>query len=79
MMFVDLHCDVFIFQACHFDPLLDDSVTFAKKLKKLNKPVTLKVYDSLPHGFLNFFDASSEARHATYGCLESIKSVLTKE
>lgn len=36
------------------DPCLDDCVMFAKKLKKLNRPVTLNILKGLPHGFLNF-------------------------
>ncbi|KAL4228425.1 hypothetical protein ACF0H5_011472 [Mactra antiquata] len=62
--------------ACHFDPLLDDSVMFAKKLSKLGAPVTLKVFDNLPHGFLCFSDASVEARNASMFCIEKIQSVL---
>ncbi|WAR05478.1 LIPS-like protein [Mya arenaria] len=65
--------------ACHFDPLLDDSVTFAKKLKSLGKPVNLKVYDSLPHGFFNFSSSSTEAKQATDACLECMKRVLNVE
>lgn len=64
------------FQACHFDPLLDDSVMFAKKLSKLGNSVTLKVFDNLPHGFLSFSDASPEARQASMFCVERIKQVL---
>lgn len=36
------------------DPCLDDCVMFAKKLKRLNRPVTLNILKGLPHGFLNF-------------------------
>jgi len=35
------------------DPLLDDSIFMAKQLSKVGKPVKLKIYDNLPHGFLN--------------------------
>lgn len=65
-----------ILQACHFDPLLDDSIMFAKKLSGLGKPVTLKVFDNLPHGFLSFSDASVEARHASNFCCDKIREVL---
>ncbi|KAH3825889.1 hypothetical protein DPMN_127773 [Dreissena polymorpha] len=64
--------------ACHFDPLLDDSVMFARKLQSLGRPVTLKVYDYLPHGFLSFGHASKEASLASNGCLDMIKQVLIK-
>ena len=66
----------FIFQACHFDPLLDDSVMFARKLQSLNKPVDLHIVDSLPHGFLNFANTSPEAKQASKYCLNKIKDVL---
>lgn len=36
------------------DPCLDDCVMFAKKLKRLKRPVTLDILKGLPHGFLNF-------------------------
>eukprot|EP01117_Protostelium_nocturnum_P012276 TRINITY_DN4519_c0_g1_i1.p1 TRINITY_DN4519_c0_g1~~TRINITY_DN4519_c0_g1_i1.p1 ORF type:complete len:828 (+),score=264.47 TRINITY_DN4519_c0_g1_i1:130-2613(+) len=35
------------------DPLLDDSVFLAKRLVTVGKPVTLKIYDEFPHGFIN--------------------------
>lgn len=35
------------------DPLMDDSIYFAKRLLKVGKPVTLKLYDGFPHGFIN--------------------------
>lgn len=35
------------------DPVIDDSVTMAKRLKKLGKNVELDVLSGLPHGFLN--------------------------
>jgi hormone-sensitive lipase len=35
------------------DPLLDDSIFFAKRLASLRRPVRLQVLDDLPHGILN--------------------------
>ena len=35
------------------DPLLDDSVRMAEVLRKAGVDVTLRIYDGLPHGFLN--------------------------
>jgi acetyl esterase/lipase len=35
------------------DPLLDDSIFMAKRLSNVGKPVKLKIYEDLPHGFLN--------------------------
>jgi hormone-sensitive lipase len=65
-----------ILQACHFDPLLDDSIMFAKKLNRLGRSVSLKVFDNLPHGFLSFSDASVEARQASNFCCDKIQEVL---
>lgn len=36
------------------DPMMDDSIQFAKKLRDLNVSLKLDVLDGLPHGFLNF-------------------------
>jgi hormone-sensitive lipase len=36
------------------DTCLDDSIMFAKRLKKLNVDFTFDLLDGLPHGFLNF-------------------------
>lgn len=58
------------------DPLLDDSVSFAKKLRDLNKKVDLHLIDDLPHGFLNFSMVSKEARLASDICVSKIMSVL---
>jgi hormone-sensitive lipase len=35
------------------DPLFDDTIHFAKRLVAVGKPVQLKIYDNMPHGFLN--------------------------
>lgn len=37
-----------------FDSLLDETVEFAKKLKKLNVDTTLDLFKGLTHGFLHF-------------------------
>ena len=39
--------------ASALDPLLDDSVEFAKKLKAIGHPVHLSISQNLPHGFLS--------------------------
>lgn len=41
-------------QTTAMDPCLDDCVMFAKRLKNLNKSISLDVLTGLPHGFLNF-------------------------
>lgn len=40
--------------ALELDSCLDDSIMFAKRLKKLNVDLTFDILDGLPHGFLNF-------------------------
>uniref|UniRef100_A0A915HQN9 Hormone-sensitive lipase n=1 Tax=Romanomermis culicivorax TaxID=13658 RepID=A0A915HQN9_ROMCU len=62
--------------ACHLCPLLDDSVTFARRLRRNDVPVTLDVLDSLPHGFLNFTIFSGECRSGAKLCLRRIKDVF---
>ncbi|XP_051575958.1 hormone-sensitive lipase isoform X2 [Myxocyprinus asiaticus] len=63
--------------ACHLDPMLDDSVMFAKRLRNIGQPVTLCVVDDLPHGFLSLSQLSTETREATNVCMERIKDVFT--
>ncbi|XP_058447335.1 hormone-sensitive lipase isoform X2 [Malaya genurostris] len=58
------------------DPCLDDCVTFAKRLKKLNNPVTLDILPGLPHGFLNFATISKEAHEGSKACIRRIAELL---
>jgi acetyl esterase/lipase len=44
------------------DPLLDDSIYFAKRLWQVGRPVRLKVFDGFPHGFLNLASVPSKFR-----------------
>lgn len=69
-------CSILYFQACEFDPVLDDSVSFARKLHSLGKFVHLTVIRDLPHGFLNFALLSKEAKTASDKCVEKIKLIL---
>ncbi|XP_056010937.1 hormone-sensitive lipase-like [Ostrea edulis] len=62
--------------ACHLDPLLDDSVMFARRLRSLGNHVELHPMDDLPHGFLNFSTASREARLASDVCVDKIRQIL---
>ncbi|XP_061189140.1 hormone-sensitive lipase-like [Saccostrea echinata] len=62
--------------ACHLDPLLDDSVMFARRLRSLGNQVELYPVDDLPHGFLNFSTASKEARLASDVCVDKIRQIL---
>ncbi|GFN86128.1 hormone-sensitive lipase [Plakobranchus ocellatus] len=62
---------------CHLDPLLDDSVMFARRLRDLGIPVDLHLVDDLPHGFLNFALLSVEARQAADLCGRKISDMLS--
>ena len=63
-------------QACHLDPLLDDSVMFAKRLDEAGAEVHLDVFDDLPHGFLNFTLISREAKLGCDTCIVRIREIL---
>lgn len=46
------------------DPLLDDGVHFAYRLQKESRPVELRIYDNLPHGFMNVSESIPSAKFA---------------
>ena len=58
------------------DPLLDESVVFARRLKQLGRPVTFDVMESLPHGFLNFVLVSKLCRDASDRCQKRILDII---
>eukprot|EP00041_Stephanoeca_diplocostata_P027071 m.739589 g.739589 ORF g.739589 m.739589 type:complete len:1088 (+) comp23108_c0_seq1:176-3439(+) len=58
------------------DPLLDDSIEFAKRLRIVGNPVRLHVYDELSHGFLMFADISDTSRAAADTAVQWIKEVF---
>lgn len=66
-------------QACALDPMLDDSVMFAKRLRNIGQPVTLCIVDDLPHGFLSLSQLSKETREAANVCGERIRAVFTQD
>lgn len=70
-------CVCVLNQGCHLDPLLDDSITFARRLKLLGKRVHLELIPDVPHGFLNFVLVSSEAKAASSRCVEAIRQMLS--
>ncbi len=47
-----------------FDPLCDDGSAFAEKLAEAGVPVTLRCFEDLIHGYVNFFSFSARAREA---------------
>ncbi|XP_023560281.1 hormone-sensitive lipase isoform X2 [Octodon degus] len=65
------------FVACALDPMLDDSVMFARRLRALGQPVTLRVVEDLPHGFLSLASLCRETRQAAQLCVERIRLILT--
>ncbi len=52
--------------ASGLDPLLDDSVEFARRLRALNRPVYFRNFETLPHGFLCFRPAGGDQVEAAY-------------
>uniref|UniRef100_A0A2L2YFM3 Hormone-sensitive lipase n=1 Tax=Parasteatoda tepidariorum TaxID=114398 RepID=A0A2L2YFM3_PARTP len=64
------------FVTLNFDPCLDDTITFAKRLTELNRPVEVDVLDGLPHGFLNFLPFSKEAHDGSDQCVRRLKEAL---
>ncbi|VDD95568.1 unnamed protein product [Enterobius vermicularis] len=62
------------FLACHLDPLLDDTISFAVRARACGSTISsIDLVDSLPHGFLNFSLISPECREGSKLCLRRIK------
>uniref|UniRef100_A0A0N4ZII1 Hormone-sensitive lipase n=1 Tax=Parastrongyloides trichosuri TaxID=131310 RepID=A0A0N4ZII1_PARTI len=62
---------------CHLDPLLDDTVSFGRKVKKAGGQIKLvKLLDNLSHGFLNFTMVSPECKRGSDTCLEIMMEAL---
>ncbi|XP_054708470.1 hormone-sensitive lipase-like [Uloborus diversus] len=70
------HMPPLYFISLNFDPCLDDSITFAKRLKSLNCHVVLDVLDGLPHGFLNFLPFSQEAHNGSNLCVKRLLEAM---
>ncbi|CAF2789091.1 unnamed protein product [Rotaria sp. Silwood2] len=51
--------------ACHQDPLLDDSITFARHLRSLSVDHHIVIVQNVTHGFLNFYNANSVCKETT--------------
>ena len=58
------------------DPLLDDAVAFAKRIRAVGVHAELKVFDNLCHGFLTFSQLNEASRHATNVGVAWIRSVI---
>ncbi|KAL0962585.1 hypothetical protein UPYG_G00342090 [Umbra pygmaea] len=65
--------------ASSLDALLDDSVMFAKKLRDMGQPVTLRVVEDLPHGFLSLSGLAKETQVASDICVERIREVFQQK
>ncbi|CAN7983804.1 unnamed protein product [Ixodes hexagonus] len=64
------------FLCLHLDPVLDDMVMFAKKLRSLGCSIRVEVLDSLPHGFLNLFPRGKEAQEGMQCCVNMLRHAL---
>ncbi|KAG1674060.1 Hormone-sensitive lipase [Nymphon striatum] len=60
----------------HLDPIMDDSVMFAKRLRKLGKPVHIDFFDDVPHAFLNLITLSKEARDCNRTVMLRLRQAL---
>jgi hypothetical protein len=64
--------------ALELDPLLDDSVQFARRLKQLGCSFKLHIFPGIPHGFLNFKDVSDDTARAHALCLLWLAEALER-
>ena len=62
--------------ACKLDPMLDDSIMFAKRLRWLGIEVHVDALEDLPHGFLNFVLVSQDAWNGSEVCVARLKEIL---
>lgn len=69
----------FSLQACSLDPILDDSVEFARRLRSLEKDVELYILEDLPHGFLSFHLVSQDSREGNELCIVCLKRSLSRK
>ena len=63
-------------KACHLDPMLDDSIMMARRLRSLGREVYVELLDDLPHGFLNFVLLSHEAKRGSDVIVHCIRQIL---
>uniref|UniRef100_A0A914Q949 Hormone-sensitive lipase n=1 Tax=Panagrolaimus davidi TaxID=227884 RepID=A0A914Q949_9BILA len=70
----------FYFVGCHLDPLLDDTIMFARKLRDSGGTVRrLDIFDFIPHGFLNFTLVSPDCREGSRLVIQRIKEAFFSE
>lgn len=58
------------------DPLLDDGVHFAHRLLKEQRPVELRIYDILPHGFMNVSQTIPSSKFAIVDIASAITQLM---
>lgn len=68
-------CSTWIY-ACHFDPLRDEAVLYAERLKQAGVVVKLSVVPTMIHGFLLMTRASPTARELTERIARDIGDAL---
>lgn len=68
--------DHFPVQAAEYDPLLDDSVAFSRKMKKAGGDITLQVIPGMTHGFLNLVLSNNACHAASQTCLIAISKMF---
>lgn len=62
------------------DPLLDDTISFAKKLRDAGGRVhSVDLLHGLPHGFLNFALISDDCYEGARICMRRIEEALNSD
>ncbi|KAA0189442.1 Hormone sensitive lipase, partial [Fasciolopsis buskii] len=61
-----------------FDPFLDDCLHLAKRACSLQIPIELRVFEDLPHGFLNFAPLGPEFQNASRACMHMVKRLFER-
>ena len=62
----------------NFDPLRDEGVAYAERLRAAGVPVTLRVHGGLVHGFANAVLMSRSARAAMYELAMAVRGALER-
>ena len=65
--------------AGEFDPLLDDAVDFAHKLRRYGVAVRLDVYESAPHGFVSLAKVLGNKRELLEEHAQTMKRLMEGE
>ncbi len=76
-----LHGDLAGMPAAHIiaatlDPLFDDSVALAEKMRWQGVPVALSVYEDMPHFFMHFQDVIDAGKRAITECCAALRSAF---